>query len=198
MKQVALLLFVFSLSISISWSNASVKTNKNIIDSILTAVSHQFLSQLQTTGLKELKMTAQDNSNDYFLNFTLQKILDNSKIQLENTKDEPYPYFKFFVSNFEIKYEDISNLIERTIVFDISIFQVEKDGSIKEIVSSKNTYKDKISDDNFPYIEDNNFPFTKGKFPPTKKSFFDEILEPVIVITASVLSVFLFFSVRSK
>ncbi len=198
MKQVALLFFVFLLSISISWSNVSVETNKNIIDSILTSVSHQFLSQLQTTGLKELKMTAQDNSNDYFLNFTLQKILDNSNIQLENTKDEPYPYFKFFVSNFEIKYENVSNLIYRTIALNISIFQVEKDGSIKEIVFSKNTYTDKISDDNFPYIEDNNFPFTKGKFPPVKKSFFDEIFEPAIVITASVLSVFLFFSVRSK
>lgn len=70
-----------------------------------------------------------------------------------------------------------------------------KDGSVNSS-EFKEEIKDTIKVDEIKYIEDSGFPYTQGIKPEV--SFFDNLLEPVLVVATLVTTVILLFSIRGK
>jgi hypothetical protein len=86
----------------------------------------------------------------------------------------------------------------RNFDFEIIVFKIDKSGEISELLNFQTNAKDELTSSELQRIEDANFPITKGKVPSKKSSWLDEVLEPVVIISASIVSVVLFFTVRSK
>ena len=86
-------------------------------------------------------------------------------------------------------------LMERRITFS-GYFSIQKLTVISNANNFNFTVTDTISYDNYNNLENTSLPFTKGKVP--EPPFLPSILEPVVAITTVVVSVILFFSVRTK
>jgi hypothetical protein len=65
-----------------------------------------------------------------------------------------------------------------------------------EVKDFKLTVKDTINVEDVEEVENRSFPFTQGELPP--EPFFSSLLEPIVAIGAAAVTIFLFFSVRSK
>jgi len=65
-----------------------------------------------------------------------------------------------------------------------------------QVKDFKLTVKDTINVEDVEEVENRSFPFTQGELPP--EPFFSSLLEPIVAIGAAAVTIFLFFSVRSK
>ncbi len=86
-------------------------------------------------------------------------------------------------------------LLERKFILSGN-FSIQNSSVILNADTFYYTATDTVAYDDFVFIENNSLPFTKGKVP--EPPFVPSLLEPVIAITAVVVTVILFFSVRSK
>ncbi len=182
-------ILIFFPQITISATN-----NKTIIDSLISEFTTRTIQVLNEKNIDKINISTKSNFeyfNDNFINNLIDgniQISSESPIKLKlNVKD-------FSVEYFELKSEDL----QRKISLDFVVFLEEKDGDIKILNKQEFTYSDTISNNDLELIENSNYPFTKGKFPTKNKSIFDEIIEPVIIISAAIISVVLFFTVRSN
>lgn len=164
--------------------------------------------------------------NDSLVNQICNEIRsDINEISLKLNLGETYSLFSNHIRNEFTKkgktqpFED-SNLTEINIVMDkagVLYGEIEKDGWFgsyfvprslyiegnylvtKSGAGLKNYYitsTDTIQVDQIQSLENESFPFTKGEIPP--EPFLDSIIEPVIAIGVAAISIFLFFSQRSK
>lgn len=85
--------------------------------------------------------------------------------------------------------------VEREVILKGSYFYTKRE----KITKSKRfslTVSDTVSYDDLPNLENPSLPFTRNTIPP--EPFFYSLLEPAIAIGTIVITIFLFFTVRSK
>ncbi|OGU60298.1 MAG: hypothetical protein A2X64_03645 [Ignavibacteria bacterium GWF2_33_9] len=196
MKKILILLISL---IAINSFSFAINTNKEIIDSFLVDYSLKLAAQLQENGNSEIVLKFSENLPEYFANrITDELIIQNIKVFTKSTKINVLN-LKIALNEFNIIYQNSSSgNILRTIDFHPNCIIEEKSGELSKFENYQNNFSDYLNSEDISYIEDVTLPITKGKFPPEKSSWIDEILEPAIVVSASVLSVILFFSVRTK
>jgi hypothetical protein len=83
-------------------------------------------------------------------------------------------------------------LTERTIELSGNFF-VSKQSQVKDFSL---TVKDTINVEDVEKVENRSYPFTRGELPP--EPFFSSLLEPIVAVGATAITIILFFSVRSK
>lgn len=188
----SILLFLFIAIQSDIFAN-SISTNKQIIDSIFNEFYSKVTMKLSEKNIRDVRINENTNFN-YFTNKLVNELSDKNIAINENSQIS----LKLDVHEFEIMYIEVGDEYSRSIKIDASVALVDKNGELKIIDSIVASFIDKINSDDINLIENEMFPFTQGKVPKPKKSFFDELLEPVIVVGAAVLTVVLFFSVRTK
>lgn len=159
------------------------KTCNEINDSIKQSVIINFQAP---DNLYFLKNRAEVNFNQFYnknnllppdtLNFTLEAAGIN--------------YNKIIKNGFFGDY-----LIERT-AFIKGTFLLKQNDKILIAKEFNKSVTDSVNYEDINKIENYSLPFTKGKLPDEPIS--SSIIEPLIAITASVVTVILFFTVRSK
>lgn len=200
MKRLFVFIFVVFLD-SLSLYSQTI-SNKNIIDSILIEFSNKLIVKLYEAKISKISVRYSDFPVNYFSDFINSKLVASEiKIYEPNSivNNSNYLKLKINIPEFEINY----NLLEgenfkRTLILKFEAFKVDESGEISLFHQEENAYSDTIMNSDIQLIEDPLYPFTKGKIPKKKSNFFDEILEPAIIVSASLISVILFFSVRSK
>ncbi len=168
-------------------------TNKQVIDSIFDDFFYKISITLTEKKINNVKVIENSNFN-YFTNKLINE-LSNKKISINENSTT---ILKLDIRDFEILYNETGDELNRTINISAQIYLMDKNGELSLIDETKTTFKDKINPEDINLAENDMFPFTKGKIPKTNRSFFDQVLEPIIVIGATVLTVVLFFSVRTK
>lgn len=183
-------------------SRANLTTNKVLIDSALSDFSLSLLQKLDAYNIDAVILQSDDNFPSYFLdNITNTLIQKGKKIftKIGEESSTKYLRIKLFQKKFDIRYElNKDEGYSRNFDFEIIVFKIDKSGEISELLNFQTNAKDELTSSELQGIEDANFPITKGKVPSKKSSWLDEVLEPVVIISASIVSVVLFFTVRSK
>jgi len=125
---------------------------------------------------KNLLVTSEEDSADYKLQISIDKIVVN--------------YEEMFKNNFLGSY-----YTKRTIGLEGN-FNLYKNSFLNETGIIKEKYADTILVDKIQELENISYPFTQGDIPT--EPFFSSLLEPITAISAVGLALVLFFTVRSK
>ena len=200
LNRYSVIFFLFFLCLS-SESGASIKTNKQLLDSCLQEYSLQInnlIQEIPNTGIF-LKF---DESPEYFQDFIISELISKkNKIFTKINEAELNQIINIKISfrNFKIEYVLLENdTYRRDFELEANSFIIDKNGEITNLKNFYSRMQDTLNSYELQIIEDPIYPFTKGKVPTSKSNWYDEILEPAIIITASIVSVVLFFTVRSK
>ncbi|MFA7627410.1 MAG: hypothetical protein WCZ17_10230 [Candidatus Kapaibacterium sp.] len=100
-----------------------------------------------------------------------------------------------FDTNFEY-YDNSNDSLVRTINFEGFVKSFVHESSSYNKYSKQ--YRDTVAFVDISLLQNPQIPIVNGTVPDRKRSFYEKALEPIILVSAAVLSVFIFFSVRSK
>jgi len=134
----------------------------------------------------------------------LNKRVENSFVR-NGTRvsiDKVINKISYSISQASVNYSDLfkdglfgNYLIERKFVLS-GEYAIENSSSVLSADTFYYTVTDTIPYDKLNFVENNSLPFTKSNTPP--EPFFPSMLEPIVAITAVVVTVVLFFTVRSN
>lgn len=192
-KPKILILLIAIIAINSFGYSSSLPTNKQVIDSIFNSFLSKVQFNLETNKVEQIQIL--DNKEHSYFNDLLLNSISASKIKIN--ENSPIK-IKLSIHELKINYIESKDKLNREIHIIASIFALDKNGETKLLESINSSFKDTITEADINLIENDVFPFTIGKLPKAKNSFFDEIIEPIIVVSASVLTVVLFFSIRTK
>ena len=127
--------------------------------------------------------------------------LSNSELEIFENKAESDLKLTYTIDNVKVNYNNTFRdglfgvyLVERQI--DLTGSYILSNKKIKDTKTFDYSIKDSLMYDEVKNLESSSLPFTQGKLPP--EPFWKGILEPVIAVGTAAVTVFLFFSVRSK
>lgn len=200
MKLIKIILLLPVLILFNIGSMKALPTNKELIDSCVNKFSEDLVSSLKKTDSK-LIILKFDESPEYLHNLIIDKLITNEiKVYSKFTEqNNTILSIKVIFNKLEFEYSEIDDeLYLRNFNFTAKSFSEENNGEIKLFTEFNAKQQDKINKKDVLYLENELFSFTKGKKPIPKSSWYDEIIEPAIIISASIVTTILFFTVRSK
>lgn len=128
--------------------------------------------------------------NSYISKGISLKENDSSETKLEHTiKNIRVEYSNPYKDGF---FGDL--LIERIIKIDANLILSDKSGI--KTYDMNDSYKDTVEVESISRIENPAIPFTQSAIP--ELPFFSNLLEPIIVVGTLIVTIILFFTVRSK
>ncbi len=192
--KILLLLFTSSLLF------AQGKTNLEMINRLVDSSSIKIASKITN---KNVEYSLQLNSVAEYkeLNGIILTSITKNGIKL-NTNSTKTNRINYSITQAGVEYSNLfrdglfgNYLLERNFVLSGN-YSIQNSSSVLDANTFYFTVTDTIPYDRLISVENNSLPFTKGKAP--EAPFIPSILEPAIAIATVVVTVILFFSVRSK
>ncbi len=128
--------------------------------------------------------------------------LNRSNINISTALEDSDVIFNYTLAEVFIKYNNMFRdgifgdyFVEREARINGSLFLVKNE----EVINSDKFSLSRIDTVNYNDIhnfENNSLPFTQSKIP--EESFFPSLVEPLIAVATAVVTIFLFFTIRSK
>ena len=193
---IKILSFILLISVSLL---AQSRTNLEVINMLVDSSALSISSQISDLYSK-YKIDYQSVEEYSPLNNRIENSLvrNEIKISLENAENK----ISYSISKAGVTYSDLFKdgivggyLIERKFILQ-GEFTIKNSSSVLNADTFYYTAKDTIPHENVNFVENNSLPFTKGAVP--SEPFFPSMLEPIVAITAVVITVVLFFTVRSN
>jgi hypothetical protein len=195
-KKVQIMFFFFLVNVVfVAQSKSNLEVFNELVDSSAVSLSLKILNSNSVYSLSN--NTVKEYST---LDTRVENSLIRNGIKITHNKSESKVSYSILQAT--VLYSDIFKdglfgdyLIERKFLLS-GEYQIENSSSVLSSDTFYYTVTDTIPYDHIAFIENGSLPFTKGTLPA--EPFFPSILEPVVAITAVVVTVVLFFSVRSK
>jgi len=205
LKYILLILIGCSLLISgnnlLAFDNPTLKTNIEIIDSLLNNYSDNFAKSqsFQKGEIIRLEITAHP-AKWLLRNKLLRVITLDSCIIVNDSLKQVNKFFEISINNLSVKYLNSklsSDSLDREILINISGLKRNND-KIEPLEEYRCLFRDRIARDNVESVDSKQYDFTTSPVPVQEKTFFEEIVQPVILITSTIVAVVLLFTVRSN
>jgi len=180
------------------------KDNLSLIEEINNKFANILANQLSIDKIKINNINVNQHSSSIFLQNIISTEFSNKKLL---SMDSISYNLNINIIENNIYYDKIKNSKKQLkriakSEFQYSIMQNNNESSSPKLNAKNNSFSlilsDTINISEIEWLERSELPFTKSPLPPEKKSFFDNYISPVIVASASVLTIILLFSVRSK
>ena len=180
------------------------EANIDIFSKLLSKSFTEIQDKLTVTGKEEIYLLKSDKNNpetNYFA-LEIKRGMNNFKII---TSADIKSGYKILINNlvFKINYTKNSNNYFTNKTYDrhLSIgynYKIIKNPGDSLIYSgsSNEKFSDNFKIEYMEQIERSNYEFTKGVLP--KQNFLNKILIPAIVVAATLITIVLFYSIRSK
>lgn len=171
----------------------SQKSNLEIQDSLIQSSLEEIISDFKEYDSLNIKTEAHTAS------WLIQKNAMNTLKKYDiayNAKSNNY--FKIVIENIKPKYKFSENPDSLIRYFQLKLVAFSyKNNNLSESLEITKNYQDTILYDNYNFYENANYPLTIGKPPEYKSSFLEKYITPVVVTSAAIITVVLFFSIRS-
>ncbi len=207
----ALLFLVLMLSSQVvfasgSQSNDSVKTNLELFRDGISALTDSIFEGLPSDERASVVVSGQFTDEQLFVRQAIVSRLKEkgTKVYLDKADNSLSSSEIEIVSpEVQVKYgesfrESFLGETKTTRSVSVVIPFLTKDVQSNFVIESRTltyNYSDTISTDFIPSLEQTEFPCTHAPMP--ERDFFDHLLEPIIIIGATGVAVYLFFHVRS-
>jgi hypothetical protein len=194
-----ILFVVYTFLVLQSVQLAQTRTNLEIVNDLI----EKSVSNIDPNIIdKNILFNFIYNSSDSF-NFLKARVIDSYlkkgiSISENNSLENKLEHS---INNISIEYSNPYKdgffgriMIERNIKVDAAL--LISDRSLIKTVDLSNTYKDTIEVENISILENPSIPFTQSTVP--ELPLFSNLLEPIIVVGTLIVTIILFFTIRSK
>ncbi len=191
-----ILILILFLSVSLL---AQSRTNLEMINMLVDSSVLSISSRISDSHF-EYNIDYQSVAEYSALNNRIENSLvrNEIKVNLDSSKNK----ISYSISQAGVTYSDLFKdglvggyLIERKFILQ-GEYTIKNSSSVLNADTFNYTVTDTIPYNNVNFVENNSLPFTKGTVP--SEPFFPSMLEPIVAITAVVITVVLFFTVRSN
>jgi hypothetical protein len=196
MKKIVIIIFL--LSFISSYSQSGPIKNFRILDSLIQKQSILFAEIIKTKNINKIRLNFSENPASWLVKQHFYSAFTEKKIEVNYESDTGNPILNVNIKTIAIDYllynQDNDSLIRNATV-DIDA-NLSSSGNIEIISNGKSLFKDIISREDINFIKSDN-EFANAPVPQKKKTFFEEIAIPFVVVTTAILTVVILFTVRS-
>lgn len=192
-----IIIYVISASTCYSQSRNLI-INYSIYDSLSTKLAEDLYKQTVDGKYKMVNFTTNDIVQALIIKREFANICIENDINFQSDSIQKVSH-RLEITRFEVNYtlyDESADSLIREYVLDT--FISGDDPKYKNYSKFTYTHKDLISRDDISLIHSTSAPFVNGAVPEKKKSFYEKAFEPVILVSAALLSVLILFSVRSN
>ncbi|MEW6509152.1 MAG: hypothetical protein AB1432_15575 [Bacteroidota bacterium] len=194
-----ILFLIHTLLVLQSVQLAQTRTNLEIVNDLI----EKSVSNIDPNIInKNISFNFIYNSSDSF-NFLKARVIDSyiKKGISINANNSVESRLEHSINNISIAYSNPYKdgffgriMIERNIKVDATLIILDR--SVIKTVDLNNSYKDTIEVENISRLENPSIPFTQSTVP--ELPLFSNLLEPIIVVGTLIVTIILFFTIRSK
>lgn len=195
---ISILCLIFLLSTS--YSAGQYRKNFDILDSLIKSRTDKISSEVTDKDLKKLYIEIQNHPALWLLKQDMIESLRKSNIETYDKKIENEPMLVINIKKAEIIFinsENSNDSLNRHVKVELSSNIVFPDGRTEPISNDLSEYTDVISRENVELIK-SDYEFANAPVPEKPKTFFEEVAEPIIVVTTAIITVVLLFTIRSS
>jgi len=173
-------------------------SNIEVLDSLSKNATDKINQFLINHNLNSVFVSVDETEGNWLLT---EHLFQNNKIKLltpQTHNKETFPLIEIHTKELKIEYSlhENSDSLNRTGKIELTAFLKTKEKT--EIIDSLNfVYNDKISCLDADLIK-GKYPFANPKIPEREHTFWENIVEPVVIITTAIITVVLLFTVRSN
>jgi hypothetical protein len=206
-KLLFIFLFIFCVANSFAFSQDSLnvpKSNLEIFSGLISGNLENIQDKLTVLGNDKIYYLKFDESNPEtdFYSQELKKKLYNFKIVTSQDIKSDYIIFIEKI-NCSVKYSKNSNSFFANRSYErklsvLNLYKISKvlNDSLIYSGTCRKEYSDIMNIEFTEQVEKSNFDFTKGDKP--EQSFLHKVFAPAVLVTASLITIVLFYSIRSK
>ncbi len=191
--------YIILLTLINIYTYANIRDNFNILDSMVIDASQKILHHINSKNYKEILI--KHNINPVISLFTKQLFNNSDKIKFfyKSTNNLPELTLEILNSNISYEiYEPSNDSLYRIIELKINAYIKTLEGQYININLKDYYYKDIISRQDINFIQSMHSELTSASIPELKQTFFEEVTEPLIIITGAIITVILLFTIRSS
>ena len=172
-------------------------TNLDVQDSLAKEFAHEVKTHLEKNNINVLKMKINDHEASWLIEQKVNNLLVKNEIKI---KDKAMGRLFIIIKKIDPEYffvKDDDDLLKRNIELSLE-YKIEGKGGLLHSDEFVRTFTDTLRKENYLKYETPEHDFTQGNMPEEDLSFLEKYIEPVAIVGAAVLSVYLFFSIRSQ
>lgn len=174
----------------------SYETNLKIISDILDNSSSAICDSILARNISELEVSfAETESSRLFEQIFFKKCSQNNIKLLTESNNKLF----LSLSDISINYKIADN--EDYCLRNIEVSNYAKLSLNNEIILISpvvKSHSDTVELEQIPELQAGNYSFTKVKIPEPKYSFYKKYLQPILISSAALVTVVLFFTIRSN
>ena len=191
-----------ALFCQVQTNNSLPQKNSTIVDSLLNEASLNIISNLSKSDIKKSYLSVSEHpAKDLLKNLLIKNSSGLGVTFLEGIPNiSTDNSIEILIKETGVEYFETENdsIFTRIIIVDIFTSVRSVEGILSSIPETKYIYTDTIPSMSKYHIENSSANYTKAELPKKEMSFFEEILEPAIVIVTAAATVILLFTVRSE
>jgi hypothetical protein len=181
--------------------NAQVKTNLNVVDQLVEKTVTEISGALSGKS-NDLEFHYYSSEEMMILKSSFVSSLLKNGYKIITDGNKKSSKLELALNSIDVNYTDTfrdglfgNYLVERKIDLTGNYF-ISSDGKISDVVEFESTSLDTLDYEIIQTVENRALPFTRSELP--SEPFFSSLLEPAIAIGAAAVTIYLFFTVRSK
>lgn len=180
---------------------SQTRQNFNLLDSISHSATSEIRKNTRIMSLDSVRIAIEAHPAAWLIEKNLLTELPKQHFFQRNyDSTRKLPLFSIKLQDFAIRYflyppEKDSLIREAQLILTSTI---EDKGEIFQLPIFSKTLLDTISRQDLPFLESRQYSFVNAPVPDIPSDFFSAIAEPLLLISAAIITVLLLFTVRSQ
>lgn len=203
MKKIIIIFTIVLFVSELAYSFDNTKSNIYIIDSIVNVSLNLLREKIEFYDIDSICLQFHNHIADFYIEKELLSKITKPTILKSpcNFNTNNVYILNIIINNLLVEYKKIetsNDKFNRKVIVSLSYYIIKPDKVILSIPEFSSAYSDTISISEVKNIELNQYDFAKGTIPDEEPSFFSKIIEPLAVVGSVIISLVLFFTVRSN
>ncbi len=193
-------LIIFLMFFAFIAKAGELSSNFDTLDSLVGEVAEEIGERVASSGVTAANLKFNAHQGLWLLKSAVINSCEKRDVKLfEKGKSEDAPELFIAVKNLGVNYKnaDNSDTLRRLIQTDVSAYLRLPEGEISASWEISREYSDLISRKDVTLVECSGHTIASAPVPMGKRSLFEELAEPIIIVSSAIIVVVLLFSIRS-
>jgi hypothetical protein len=193
-------ILLLSVNSRFALASPSPRTNFAIIDSILSVQSKILADEVARNSAKSLSLSIESHPAQIVVVSKLTQFAAN-RFAVVSAQEKADSKLQITINEIRVSYSadsiDSDSLV-RNVKVGLTAVITDNKGELRNAPTPCSLYSDRIARSAVSAIESDDFRFCHATVPDKPKTFLEEIATPAIAVGATLVSLILLFTVRSK